>query len=148
MKCTLFVWTTLAMLTITPQESRAQEVGALPASTEIGRQWRKLGDNGFALIYLDTVRVSRADADRKDVWLYLELYSRSPSPNGWFDRTVDHVRVNCSTLTVEGLFSTTWYDGSIFIKSLGTGAMQAIPGTTPTRPMAEQVCKAIAAGTQ
>ena len=118
----------------------AQESGALPAKSDIGKRWRLVGDNGFAVVYLDSSRVSRIDASRADVWLYLELYSRSPSPGGWFDRTVDHVRVNCSDLVVEGLYSTSWYDHDTFIKTMGTGVLQSLPPSTNTKPMAERVC--------
>lgn len=121
----------------------AQERGVPPDRAEIGKTWRLLGETDFSTVFLDHSRIFRVDSDRADVWLYLELRSRSPSPGGWFDRTVDHVRVNCATTAIEGLFSTTWYDKNAFIKTMGTGVLQPLPATTNTRPMAEQVCAAL-----
>lgn len=131
------------LLCLPASQLGAQETGSLPAAGQVGKQWRLVGDNSFAIVYVDTTRVSRVDSNRIDIWLYLELYSRSPSPGGWFDRTVDHVRVNCATVSVEGLFSTSWYDRDRFIKTIGTGDLQPLPPSTNTRPMAEQVCKTV-----
>lgn len=126
-----------------PTVIRAQERGDLPGADELGKRWRLVGSTDFAVIYIDTARVKTADTHRSDVWLFLHLHSRSPSPGGWFDRTIDHVRVNCSTSLVEGLYSSSWYDRETHVRTMGTGQLQVLPSMANSTAMAMRICKVL-----
>lgn len=125
----------------------AQSESALPDSVELGTRWFYVGETDFSRFYLDTSRISPADDARADIWVHQILHIRSAQRGAWLDRSVDHLRVNCRTPAVEGTYSTTWYDGKTFVKTLGDGTLRALPAGTNSSETAAALCRAIGRAT-
>lgn len=134
----------LVLLSVAPKVVIAQSDSALPVAADIGNRWTYVGESDFSKFYLDTSRISPVDAARADLWVHQILHIRSAQYGDWLDRSVDHVRVNCETPTIEGIFSTTWYDEGKFVKTMGDGTLHQLPASTNSTETAAALCKAIA----
>jgi hypothetical protein len=132
------------LLLAVPFAVQAQSESSLPDSAELGKRWAYVGETDFSKLYLDTSRISPIDGSRADIWVHQVLHIRSAQGGDWLDRSVDHVRVNCQTPTVEGIFSTAWYDEGKLVKTMGDGTLHPLGSSTNSTETAAGLCKAIA----
>ncbi len=91
-----------AALAVLPHFAAAQgtPVPSIPTRPQLDAGWIVVQTSGADTTWLDSTRVDRLGNGKADVWLFLD------NARG---RMVNHHRLDCNKVQLEGFLSTTWF---------------------------------------